>query len=398
VTQVAGPLEGHVFHNRLTHTIKVAQIARRLAERVARQRKLSHDIGGIDPEVVEAAALAHDLGHPPFGHIAENELDRLVRLYGDEEGYEGNAQSFRIVTRLAAHQPGYEGLNLTRATLNAILKYPWSRDLQNIKSKEHKKYGYYKSEEKFFKFARDGYSDARQSPEAALMDIADAIAYSVHDLDDFFRAGLVPLYLLRFSSHEFEWFLDDWKANLKGDIIAAEIDASVKHFRSLLEFWPTEEQFVGSHEQRRYLRWATSKLIDRYVRSVAVRRPDSIGRYVFVQRREEIEMAFLQRLVRRYVIDNPRLATQQAGQRRIIRTLYTAYHRAIRGGNLAVIPAAFDEAAAKVQGIARKEVRRLAEARTAADIVASLSDAQANVLFRRLSGVTPGSVSDLLDG
>jgi dGTP triphosphohydrolase len=145
VTQVVGPLEGHIFHNRLTHTIEVAQIARRLAERL---RELDPNgvarFGGVDPDVVEAAAFAHDLGHPPFGHIAEHTLDQLAIDNGAPDGFEGNAQSFRIVTRLAAHRTGYKGLNLTRATLNAVLKYPWFRGEGPLEKSD--KFGAYRSE------------------------------------------------------------------------------------------------------------------------------------------------------------------------------------------------------------------------------------------------------------
>ena len=102
VTQVAAAGERLVFHNRLTHTLEVAQIARRLAENTVKdQPDEVAALGGIDPDVVEASALAHDLGHPPFGHIAERVLDRLVREYGNSDGFEGNPQSFRIVTKLA---------------------------------------------------------------------------------------------------------------------------------------------------------------------------------------------------------------------------------------------------------------------------------------------------------
>lgn len=101
VTQVIAPGEGHVFHNRLTHSLKVAQIARRLAERIlSKQSSLAEQLG-VDPDVCEAAALAHDLGHPPFGHVAEKELDRLVVEHGLMDGFEGNAQSFRIVNSLS---------------------------------------------------------------------------------------------------------------------------------------------------------------------------------------------------------------------------------------------------------------------------------------------------------
>jgi dGTPase len=156
VTQVVGAVEGHVFHNRLTHTLEVAQIARRLAERLrATQAELVAAHGGIDPEVCEAAALAHDLGHPPFGHIAEKELDRLATDAGDTDGFEGNAQSFRILTKLAAHRDRYTGLDLTRATLNAVLKYPWRRGDEPA-GKDPEKFGAYRTENAEFVFAQGG--------------------------------------------------------------------------------------------------------------------------------------------------------------------------------------------------------------------------------------------------
>ena len=101
VTQVVHAAEGHIYHNRLTHTLKVAQIGRRVAEHLIASNKsdLVTAVGGIDPDVVETAALAHDLGHPPFGHIAESELDAQLRRKNINDGFEGNPQSFRIVTK-----------------------------------------------------------------------------------------------------------------------------------------------------------------------------------------------------------------------------------------------------------------------------------------------------------
>ena len=101
VTQVVSADKGYVFHNRLTHSLKVAQLARRLAEKLkAEQPNAVRKLGGLDPDVAEAAALAHDLGHPPFGHLAEEALDELCREHGLTDGFEGNAQSFRIVTNI----------------------------------------------------------------------------------------------------------------------------------------------------------------------------------------------------------------------------------------------------------------------------------------------------------
>ena len=128
VTQVVSPAgAGLLVHNRLTHSLQVAQVARAIAERVACD-PLVAKLGGCDPDVVEAAALAHDLGHPPFGHLGEQVLDRVAReRLGLPDGFEGNAQSFRIVTTIDLHGPSGTGLDLTAAVRAAVLKYPWTR-------------------------------------------------------------------------------------------------------------------------------------------------------------------------------------------------------------------------------------------------------------------------------
>src|SRR6202140_3294366 len=149
VTQVASPGDAHVFHNRLTHSLQVAQVGRSLAEKLRSNAEACDAVGGIDPDTVEAACLAHDLGHPPFGHTAEELLNTLVG--SSAGGFEGNAQSFRIVTKLAFKSTTHAGLDLTSGTLAAVLKYPWLKG-QN-KGKPHK-WGAYKSEMADFEFAR----------------------------------------------------------------------------------------------------------------------------------------------------------------------------------------------------------------------------------------------------
>ncbi len=203
VTQVVSPSEGHVFHNRLTHTLEVAQIAQRLAEKIRGENdvKLLESYGGLDVNVVEAAALAHDLGHPPFGHVAEHELDRLVleEKSPSAEGFEGNAQAFRILTKLAVRQIDSPGLNLTAAVLNATLKYPYLQENKGTETPPkpaHRKWGAYRSERDDLAFARklqDRNREDWQSLEAEIMDWSDDIAYAVSDTEDFFRAGLIPL-------------------------------------------------------------------------------------------------------------------------------------------------------------------------------------------------------------
>jgi dGTPase len=131
VTQVVSSMAtGGVVHNRLTHTIKVAAVARAIAVRLLRveDHDLLDDLGGLDHVVVQAAATAHDLGHPPFGHLGERVLDRLAReRFGLADGFEGNAQTFRVLTELEVLGPGDQGLNLTSAVRAAVLKYPWAR-------------------------------------------------------------------------------------------------------------------------------------------------------------------------------------------------------------------------------------------------------------------------------
>jgi dGTPase len=190
VTQIVRAGESDVFHNRLSRTIKVAQVGRRLAEAIiSRQGAESRELG-VDPEVVEAACLAHDLGHPPFGHHGEMVLNQLVIREGNPDGYEGNAQSLRILTNLALRFDEVDGLDLTRATLAAVIKYPWLRDPNNPKRSE--KWGYYQTEATEFEFAREFWPCDGKTAEAEIMDFADDIAYSVHDLEDFHRCRGIP--------------------------------------------------------------------------------------------------------------------------------------------------------------------------------------------------------------
>ncbi|HYH83681.1 MAG TPA: dNTP triphosphohydrolase [Longimicrobium sp.] len=403
VTQVASPSEGIVFHNRLTHTHEVAQIARRLAERLRAEQPELADRCGLNPDVVEAAALAHDLGHPPFGHIAEEELDRLARANGAPEGFEGNAQSFRIVVRTEPHRIEYRGLDLTRATLNAILKYPWVRDTRakGADPVKARKFGAYSSEQTEFDFAREGFKGLdEQSIEAAIMDHADAIAYSVHDLDDFYRAGLIPIESLVFGDQgEWTWFSERWK-RLESKIPEAEIDGQRDTFLRFLSRLSVGSHYTGEYAQRAHLRTATSRLIDRFVRGVRLVET-AAGVALQVEPAHDVQLRFLQALVRVYVINNPRLATQQHGQRQIIRTLFETYLGAIKRRNSDFVPALFREDVARLVDSPEKadpDKREPSEEETrlAVDIVASFTDAQAVLLHKRLTGTAPGSITELL--
>jgi dGTPase len=413
VTQVVHAAEGHIFHNRLTHTLKVAQVGRRLAEHLVGSEppELVEAVGGIDPDVVETAALAHDLGHPPFGHIAEEELDSELTKRGIADGYEGNAQSFRIVTKVAIKSTNYNGLNLSRASLNAILKYPWRR---GVDGKEHRKWGYYYSEKDDFEFARalNPPADRRQSAEAALMDWADDVAYSVHDVDDFYRAGLIPLDRLLTGGDDRRPFRDErerfieavynrWRSEGKTGLIKTlDQESASKFFDSLSEFVDhILLPFAGTYDQRAELNFLSSLLIRRYIlgpdsgtKAITLNSSGS-GPFIKVDPRLRAEVDLLKELMRYYVFENPALLAQQFGQRRVIRDLFDIFYKAAQPASKTsgLIPPPFCDVLKKITGAAERE-----RARLVADLIASMTEQQALLFHQRLTGIAPGSVRDLI--
>lgn len=414
MTQVVSAAEGELFHNRLTHSLEVAQIGRRIAEHlIATQGTAATALGGLDPETVEAACLAHDLGHPPFGHVAEDELRRLIAEKKEADSFEGNPQSFRIVTELAVRSPELAGLNLTRATLNAVLKYPWSRGAKTTLlggPDTTKKWGAYKSEERFRRFAREREVDDRKCVEAEIMDWADDIAYAVHDAEDFYRAGLVPLDKLVVSKrersrtiagqNELEKFVravfDRWDREKKTVTYTA-----AEAFRLLVEIFtlnPIRESYSGFRSQRGQLSIWTSHLVGGYVRAIKLNpKGTSPGvRRVTVPRDAQIEIDLLKQLTWHYVILNPALAAQQYGQRKIVNDLFGTFleaaHAAPANPVRRVLPNAFEGAIAGIE--AQRAPTKREKIRIASDAVAGLTEQQALDMHRRLTGYDTRSVLD----
>jgi len=399
ITQVASTEIGATFHSRLTHSLKVAQMARRLAESMkaaAPAGVAGRVVRALDVEAVEAAALAHDIGHPPFGHLAEEELNHVTQAFG---GFEGNAQSFRVVTRLSLRSGPYDGLNLTRQTLNGLLKYPWLRDLDH--PDREAKWGAYHADGAVFEWVRDGRDDAHpRSLEAELMDWADDVTYAVHDMEDFYRAGLVPLDRLCSNPTERDRFVDslfvDGSTRKKvrprlGNLKPSELERAAKAlFDGLLDL---DEAYTGDPLQKRKLKQQSSALIGQYMSAISAApvAPGSGERLVTIDARKRAQVAVLKELTWFYVINRPSLAVLQQGQRQVIIGLFAAYKDAVERDQLRLFPP-FEQQRLRA---ARTEPARL---RVIVDYIASMTEERAVEIYRRMSGVSSGSLLDAAAG
>jgi len=385
-------------HNRLTHSLKVAQVGRSLVKQVHAQEgqiELLAEYGGLDELIVEAAALAHDLGHPPFGHTAEDVLAELVPGVGSTKlGFNGNGQSFRIAARLAVRKhdprkPEVVGLDLTRASLAAILKYPW---VQGDPETNPKKWGAYQAERRDFDWCRDdlNFLADRRCPEAALMDWADDITYAVHDLEDFFRAGLIPLDRLATDSRELERFLSWVGRSSSEKMTPDEVEKSLKI--SQITLAPPPGPFNGSRVDRAALRSLTSSLISRFVAGSTQFEYTGAGLTLAIRDDIRKEVDALQLLARYYVLERPSLVALRYGQMTIVRELFACFATAAADEKQrAILPALFRDEVERLGKDASDEAIK----RIVADLIASLSEAQAIAMHQRLTGRTVGSAMDI---
>lgn len=266
-TQVFPGHESDFFRNRLTHSLEVAQIAEGIADRL---NDVFEDALGkkkIDSRLCAAAGLVHDIGHPPFGHNGERALDEKMKLYG---GFEGNAQTLRILSRLEKKAKYDEpvnsdiraGLNLCFRTLAAILKYDTEIPVKRPDAKKPKK-GYYASEAKIVAEIKRRVLGGKSLPEGAkfktvecaIMDIADDIAYSVYDLEDSLKAGfLTPASILATDDDLLKRVAEVVTEQLKDDLAETVTVSKVQAtFVALFSdiFAPEEEQTSDDNEVRK---------------------------------------------------------------------------------------------------------------------------------------------------
>jgi dGTPase len=308
-TQVVAPGESDFPRTRLTHSLEVAQIGRELAGSF-----------GADPDLVEAACLAHDLGHPPFGHTGEAALDSVSGAIG---GFEGNAQNLRILTRLEAKVISADGrsagLNPTRALLDAATKYPWPRRTGTVK------FGVYQDDLPVFAWLRIGASPGEgKCFEAQVMDWADDVAYSVHDLEDAIHAGHLAPKVLRVEAEREALFAR--ALGYAPDAEPAELSAALDRLLAL-DWFPGE--YDRSFAAQARLKRAASELIGRFCRAVvhATRARYGTGphtRYhadLLVPRPIRLENAVLKAVTARYVMETERALELRAAQHRLITEL-----------------------------------------------------------------------------
>ncbi|MDQ2758088.1 MAG: deoxyguanosinetriphosphate triphosphohydrolase [Actinomycetota bacterium] len=247
-TQVVQPTSSDFARNRLTHSLEVAQIGREFGAAL-----------GCDADVVDTACLAHDLGHPPFGHNGEAALDAVAASIG---GFEGNAQTLRVLTRLEAkrfHPDGRSaGLNLTRASLDAATKYPWQRGPDSLK------FGVYAADLPVYDWFRDGVPDGARCLEAEVMDWADDVAYSVHDVEDAIASGRVDPRVLH-SRDEMVVVHDIARSVYAPDL---EVGFLAEALERLLATGVVPGSFTGSRVDLAAVKDMTSRLVGRFVLTV----------------------------------------------------------------------------------------------------------------------------------
>jgi dGTPase len=408
ITQVAAVSERRVLHNRLTHSLKVAQLGRRMAQKLVRDRNLSSSwqkAGQVNADVVEVAGLAHDLGHPPFGHVAESELQKITGEIRGVDGFEGNAQTFRITTKLARRKPEIPGLNLTRASLDAIAKYPRGRQRMIDSKNESRspwhdrsrgaKWGAYESDLDMLEWVRnDDLAGEVRSPNAILMDWADDVSFATHDIEDYFRANLIPLHSLRLDEGRIAAHGYKRLSSMYGSSFSKkEFEKAVGEVAGNM----IKDAFNSTRRAREDLHRYISDEVEYFVKAV---RPLEGSPYVEIDTAAQYRVEALKELTFYYVIDAPPLAMMQEGQRRLIHTLFEALDSWLEHDALSArIPVALREfyedlKPFKVESLGDDEEAQLraARARAVCDYICTLTESQAFDIFERLSGTSSSSI------
>lgn len=436
-TQVVASDEAGSYHTRLTHSLKVEQVGRRITEMLNHRSERP----GPDPDLVSAACLAHDIGHPPFGHAGETALHatycKLQKELAKEapspdtpseseggdaagpgsdepgdvcDGFEGNAQNLRILSYLEARKTqNHKGLHLTRATLHATIKYPWFRDptYSGDGPDRGRKFGFYRDDQAVADWIYDEGVPTRRPVEEQIMDWADDVTYACHDMEDFYRAKMIPLgdllyfpsgawsrlppdqqaspELARFLNYVEKKWIKDGKPFDRGEAVEA-----MKKLADVLR--PVIAPYLGEHDDKRLLTTAVSGLIRYLLEGLRFEPVDpdndqgplnSYHAELFVPPDRKHQCNLLKELIWFYVIHNPALTSQQNGSNRMVSDLLT-WH--------------VEQPEYLLPPDRREELDRLGQPvlRVCCDYVASLTERQATMLYHRMAGISLGSVTDRL--
>ena len=358
-TQVAVPWATDFPRTRLSHSLECAQVGRELGAAL-----------GADPDLMEGACLAHDIGHPPFGHNGEEALNQIAASCG---GFEGNAQSIRLLIRLEAKTVLPDGksigLNLTRASLDAATKYPWSRVVNA------RKFGVYEDDLEIFNWYRSGVESGKTSMEAQIMDWSDDVAYSVHDLEDSLVSGQIKLDQL---SSDLPKLFKVAQEMYLADITESEMQSALAALQKL-SCWP--RYYDGTHRSLARLKDLASQLIGRFAQAAEVATQEKYGdgdltRYnanLVVPRAQRVEVALLKSMAGHYVINASDSQVRYGEQQRLLTELVEAI--------LESAPNTLESFFLQDWQNAQTDQARL---RVVIDQVASLTDPGAVALHKRL--------------
>lgn len=313
-TQVVSPGDDDFIRNRLTHSLEVAQVGREFGRSL-----------GCDPDVVDAACLSHDLGHPPFGHNGEKALDEAAAEIG---GFEGNAQTLRLLSRLEPKKMTEDGtpagLNLTRATLDAATKYPWLKEYapRSADGNLTRKFGVYDDDKAVFDWFREGIDTQRLSMEAQVMDLADDVSYCVHDVEDGIVSGMFQLGWLTDPDQRSGviettriWYLPDTNAEV--------VDAAMARLEGT-RTWVSSAD--GARNAHAALKDMTSQLIGRFSTAAFEATRDAYGNDpltrhtadVIVPTDTQVEIATMKGVAAHYVLSSARRQPLYEAQREIL--------------------------------------------------------------------------------
>ncbi|GAB3945404.1 deoxyguanosinetriphosphate triphosphohydrolase [Corynebacterium tapiri] len=366
-TQVVGPRDGDTPRTRLTHSLEVAQIARGIGTGL-----------GLDADLCEMAGLTHDLGHPPYGHNGEVALNEVAQDCG---GFEGNAQTLRILSRLepkVVDENGQSvGLNLTRAALDAACKYPVTRT--NADGSVNRKYSAYDEDAEILAWAREGHTDLRPPMEAQAMDVSDDIAYSVHDVEDGIVSGRVRLDVL--------WDLVELASLAEKGVVAfgGSVDGLIDAAARLRELPTVAAAADFDYSLRGYtaLKKLTSELVGRFVGACVSATLDGasgqLGRYhgqLVLPETVANEVTLLKTIAVLYVMDDPAHKARQDRQRERIYRVYDYLQAAGAGGLDPMFRAWWEEAETNSQ-----------RERVIVDFMASMTESRLERIAQRAAGL-----------